>query len=713
MLRTPLSLMALLLGQTIIAAPLLAQSTDADEVVLDQVALRGQQGAGTATGPVQDANPVTLTGAKSATPVTEVPQSVTVIGADRLKALNIAKLDAALSFSAGVSGQPYGHDSDTNWVFIRGFNATQHGAYQDGLPNYAYGFGGFYMDPFLVERVEVLKGASSVLYGGSNPGGLINSVTKAPTGRPGTELEFGADNNGRIWTSMDQNGRLSASADYRFVAKLQRNAGHGAFEAGGLGLVSGSIRQRFESGAELTFGLDLLKVKEDHAGGAWLPYEGTAVDAPFGRLPHGFNVGEPGHDRYERDQVSLRAVWTQDLGGWDFTNTTRLARARVEEDSVLAYGYAGGASDAVGTLSRGVFDHKTSALTFLNDTRITRTLHTGGIEHQLLFGLDLKHFRMDVLEASGFPAPGLTVVNPAYGAVLPVAVPYKDVRITQRQAGLYFQDQMRWGDGWIGTANLRYDRVSTRAATGAGANISERTDGAWSGRLGLAKTFSGGLTVYASASTFFNPALEPTAAGNTLHPETGRQIEAGLKWAPNKDFLLTATVFDLRRNNVTQSQWAGGGYVFSQIGSQRSRGFELEAQGRISEGLSIAAAVTLMDVKVLRDQNAALVGKTPWAVPENSAALQLAWTPKTAPDWTFTGAARYTGASWADEANTLAVRGRTVFDLGVAYRFDNGWNANFAVTNLADKTYVSSCAGLNYCYYGEGRTVSLSLSKAF
>ncbi|WP_018632529.1 TonB-dependent siderophore receptor [Neomegalonema perideroedes] len=703
---------ALLTCQAFLTGPLLAQ--EAGTIYLEEITLEGRADP---AGPVRSADPETLTGSKTAALVTEIPQSVSVISAQDLKTANANKLDGALAFSAGVLGQPYGYDSDTNWIFIRGFAATATGSYQDGLPNFAYGFGGFYVDPFMVERIEVLKGPSSALYGGSNPGGLVNYASKTPTGEPGTDLEVGADEHGRVWASADHQGRFSDVTDYRILGKLERVDGNGAFDAGFHGVGSGSMRRELSGGGSLTLGLDLMKIDETHVGSSWLPYEGTVVAAPFGFISREFNTGEPKHDRYERDQIAARLVWNRPIGDWEFTNTARAAWSKVEEDSVYAYGYSGFSTtpqDAVGTMSRLVFDHSTEAKTLLNDARLERELDVAGTNHRLMLGVDVKYFAMDQVQSSAVGTP-LSFANPVYGAAQPAASPYIDQKMSQTQVGFYVQDQIRFGDGWIGTGNLRYDRVKTDvgtnyAAWGGPAPGYDRTDGEFSWRVGLAKELPGGLTAYASASTYFNPEIKADATGTEFPPETGRQFEGGLKWAPNDDLLVTLSAYDLKREDITQSVTAG---TYNQLGEVRSRGIELEAQGKLGHGLALRGALTLMDVEIRDDANAALIGKTPYSIPEKTASLQVSWTPEPMPDLTLTGAVRWVGDSWADNENTLKVKGRTLLDLGATYRFGEDWEANLAVENVTDEDYVASCQTAYWCYYGAGRTASLSLRKSF
>ena len=135
-------------------------------------------GDGSATGPLTGFVPKrTATGSKTSTSIEDIPQSVSIVGRDQIDAQGAQKIDEALRYSAGVFAQPFGVDNDTNWIYIRGFDATAKGTYLDGLQNFSYGFGGFLIDSFGIERIEVLKGPASVLYGGSNPGGIVNYIS--------------------------------------------------------------------------------------------------------------------------------------------------------------------------------------------------------------------------------------------------------------------------------------------------------------------------------------------------------------------------------------------------------------------------------------------------------------------------------------------------------------------------------------------------------
>lgn len=715
------SSLARLLGHTALVALMLPAASFAQEATtLDTVVL---DGSGDATGPVGDqTNPATTTGSKIAAKITEIPQSVSVIGSETIAAGNINKVDAALSYSAGVQAQPYGYDSDTNWFFVRGFSGTSTGAFVDGLPSYSYGFGGFYLDPAGLERIEVLRGPASALYGAANPGGIINMVSKRPTGETGGTDTMGVDSSGRVWLETDRQGVTATDLAWRFVAKAERTDDMGVFEDGSRLFLAPSVRFALDSGTEIMLAATYTKIDEDHVGGGWLPYVGTVVDAPFGRIDRDFNTSEPGYDWYKRDQLTVSSEISHQFdNGWRLVNNSRLGWSDVDESSLYAYGYLGFSptpTDDDFTLSRIFFQHQTETRTALNDLRFENTFQTGGAEHRFMAGFDAKWFEMDQVQASvAWPdsATGLSVTNPVYGGVQPATTPYLDNVVTQTQFGLYAQDQIRWGDGWIATVNLRHDIARTEVSDDrtTGAEGSDRKDGETAWRLGLAKELGNGITAYGSASTYFNPQVVTTSAGNAVGPETGHQAEIGVKWAPTNGTLVTFAAFDMTRENISQSMWTGAGYDYFQLGEVRSRGLELEAQHNFGNGLTVSASATTMDITIEDDIDTTIIGNRPYIAVEQMATLKADYAVASAPGLTLSGGVRFMGSSWADNANTLKVPSVTLLDAGASYEFADGWKANLAITNLTDEVYVASCQNATGCYYGEERRASLALARKF
>lgn len=159
------------------------------------------------------------TGSKASTEIKDIPQSVSVVGREQMEMQSPQKIDEALRYVPGVNPSTYGTDSDTDWIFIRGFQADQSGIFLDGLSFYQTGFGTFLMDPFFLERIEVVKGPSSALYGGGNPGGFINYVSKRP-GEHHRYVETGVNSFGNGYLAADIGDTLSDALFYRVNGKL-------------------------------------------------------------------------------------------------------------------------------------------------------------------------------------------------------------------------------------------------------------------------------------------------------------------------------------------------------------------------------------------------------------------------------------------------------------------------------------------------------------
>ena len=656
------------------------------------------------------ADPLTLTGLKTAVPITEVPQSVSVVSAEEIAAENAPKLDYALRGTAGVQAAPYAFDNDTNWFFSRGFDMTQTGVFLDGLQLRGYGFGSIYVDPFLVERVEVLRGPSAMLYGSSNAGGVLNYVSRLPDGRERSELTLGVDSEGRALATVDVGGTSDGGTAYRFGAKLQRVDGHGAFDDGIEGIVSAGLGFDLGEAGRLTLTGSHTEMKEDHAGGAWLPYFGTeAPTDAFGTFDYAeFNVGLPDVDDYDRSQTLLGANWTRDFGAWTVTDNARLARAHVQEDSVISFGYAGFSTtptDAAGTLASYRFAHDSEVWSFHNDLRAERQFISGGTTHDVLLGTEIKHWELDQRQGGAFLAQGVSVTDPDRSLSAPALTAesyYADDERELDQFGVYAQDQIRWGDGWIATLNGRIDTAHARKRDTGSGDVIERDDTEATGRVALSKRI-GDFTPYAVAGTYFAPDVELDA---DTQAETGRQYELGVKWSPTETTLLTFAAFDIKREDVTTSRTSENGLEVITIGEARSRGIEFEAQAQVTPELRLSGSLTAMDV----DQNDATAYLP---VVEDLASLSVEYRPEAMPALTLRGGLTYTGESFADQNETLQVDGVTLLDAGARYDFADGWAANLAVSNLTDETYIRSCQSATSCYAGEGRVASLTISRRF
>ena len=671
----------------------------------------GQAGDRQATGPVDGyVAEATGTGSKTATPISDIPQSVSVVGREELDDRGVVtKIDEALRYTAGVSTEPFGSDPDTDWFYIRGFDATQTGVFLDGLNLYSYGFGGFQMDATMLERVEVLKGPASVLYGGSSPGGIVDLIRKRPQDEPAYSTEIGINNFGNAFFGFDANDKLNADGTltYRITGKVAGGDNYSDYSEDLRGFLMPQVTYAPDDATSLTVYAIVSALDQTHVGNGFLPYEGTVTSAPFGKIDRDFFFGEPDHDfgRYDEQMIGYEFSHEFD-NGWKVTQNLRYSHLDKAEELVYPYAYT-----AIYDLARLGFRHDTSVDSFAVDNRAEKEFATGFLDHALLIGLDYKNFKIDQTQASAFPAPDLDPGDPVYGGDLPAYSTYLDQVMRLKQLGVYAQDQIRFGGAWLVTLNGRYDHVDTESDAAIGTSY-KASDDALSGRAGLAYEFDNGLTPYVSAATFFNPLIGTAFDGSPLKPEEGHQFEGGIKYQPTFiDGLFTASVYHIVKQNVALTR---PDFLQEQLGEVTSSGLELEGKVNLTQNWKLLGSYTYNDLEITEDLNAELIGNRPYLIPEHQAALWLEYlvTEGALEGASVGGGLRYQGESFADNANTAKVPDAVVADAAIRYE-KNGWGAALNVTNLFDKDYVKGCQGLFTCGYGDQRTITLKLSKSW
>ncbi|WP_429930773.1 TonB-dependent siderophore receptor [Agrobacterium vitis] len=683
----------------------------------------------TATGPVDGyVAKRTSTGSKSDTPITQVPQSVSVIGTAEMADRGVTnKVDEALRYTSGVYTQPFGADGDTNWMYIRGFEATQTGSFLDGLNLWSYGFGGFLVDPVVLERVEVLKGPASVLYGGSNPGGIVNMVGKRPTGEKFLTTEVGINNYGNAFLTFDTGDTVKDSdVSYRVTGKIAGGDKAADYAHDFRGVVMPQITWAPDDGTKLNVYAYYSYLDQTSGTNGFLPYVGTVEKASFGRIDRDAYYGEPGSDYSYSRQTMVGTDFSHELeNGWTFSQTARYSYLNKAENTPYTYGYYDPAtgsnylseptsSDAY--LTRLGFSHHTEVNSFAIDNHLNGEVETGALKHDVTLGVDYKFYQLDQVQASTTDTP-ISATDPVYGTTQPANSVYLNQILRQNQIGGYVQDQIHFGGGFIATLNGRYDYVYTTSNDRTASNADyDSNESAASGRAGLAYQFDNGLTPYVSVASFFNPQIGVTQ-GDPLKAEKGEQYEAGIKYEPSFfPGMITASVFQIDKKNWTVTDPLT--FLSTQIGEVRSRGFELEGKVELNADWKALASFTYQDLEILEHADTSLIGNSPYLVPKMLASAWLDYAIPTTvlagklEGFSLGGGIRYQGESWADYANTKKVPDAVLFDAAIRYKKDD-WGAALSVTNLFDKQYVSGCQGTLTCGYGEGRTVTLKISKSW
>jgi iron complex outermembrane recepter protein len=682
---------------------------------VETAASRGtfQQGNGPIQGYVAHR---TLVGTKTNTSLLEVPQSISVVGRDQINDQNAHTVVQALAYTAGVTTSSP-NDTRFESITIRGFQPL---LYLDGmqLPYGASRFGQPKVDLALLERVEVLKGPSSSLYGQVSPGGLINMVSRLPTPTPLNSLEFLANSWGNEQVNFDIGGATpKGDLFWRIAGTLHDGGTQVDFVNDFRGAIAPSFTWKPDLDTTFTF---LSGYQRDITGLSlqFMPAVGTLLPNPNGRIPLTKFVGEPGFDHFDRTQAwvgyqfehSFNEIWTvrQNVRYFDLeTNTYAVAGAGALGSTAL--------QPNLSTLNRGAFSFPENASNVTLDNEAEARFATGSLAHTVLFGVDYRHITSELSE--GFAsAPSINLYNTVYGA--PISLPATTIHTgqTQDQTGTYLQDQIALG-GWRLTLSGRHDWVSTDTSNFIKGTTQSQDDGAFTGRAGLNYVFASGISPYVAYATSFQPTIGVTASQSPLIPTTGKQVEIGVKYQPvGTNLLLTAALFEMNQQNVTTPDPNNAGASL-QTGAARSQGAELEATASLTDGLKLVGSYAYTDTRVTQTTIANQFGKHLIIQPMNQAALWLDYTFQQGQlgGFGFGGGARYTGDSYGDAANTILIPGYTLFDAAVHYDLsylDPRWRGvKLAInaTNLFDKYYVSTCQTLNSCFLGAGRTVTGSI----
>ena len=690
-----------------------------DEVVVEAEAggagqgAGGLEGGGNRTAAVADPGPVegyvaeaATAGSKLATPIEEIPQIVTVTGRQELDDLGVQQVDEALRYSPGVFASPFGDDGDTDWSFIRGFQTTQTGVFMDGLPLFQYAFASIIIDPFILDRVEVLNGPGSSLYGGSSAGGLVNLTTKRANGERIRYVETGITDEPKGYVGFDMGDRLASDPawSYRLTGRIYGGEDYVDHADQFRGVIMPSLRYEPDADTRVDIYAIYQRDEAKHTNG-FLPYAGTVVDAPYGKIPNDLFVSEPGPDDLTANETMIGYEIEHAVNDV-LTLRSNGRYAYIDRSEYQIYPFDSDQTDSV--LARGAFAHDTQADLLTIDNQAIMTFGTGFLDHRLLVGVDYRYYGIDQVQASNFAGvASLDPINPVYGRPIPALFdPYLDETVDLNELGIYAQDQIKFGDGFILTLNGRYDSVWTdRDDRTAFDNDYDVQEDAFSGRAALGYEFSNGLVPYISASRFFEPQIGTDTLGDPVGPQKGEQYEAGVKWAPSGlDVVFSAAVFDLTRKNTLQSRFVDGAFVNEARGEVNSRGIELDARIGLTEDIDLISSFTTYDIEIKEDANPAFVGNRPFIVPETLASAFLNYSVPTGmlKGVEFGAGVRYIGKSYADNLNAFEVPDVTLVDARIAYEQDD-WGVSLNVNNLFDEDYVASCQETTACYYGEGR----------
>lgn len=670
------------------------------------------------------------TASKTDTPLIELPQSVSVVTRDEMEVRGVTSIADALSYTPGVRsgllGDSNGYGGDSTAVRGFGGNGTSGPSmneYIDGMKLQGSGYVRAGMDPYFFERVEVLKGPASVLYGQAIPGGLINMVSKRPTALPQgeVELQYGTFDRKQGHFDVSNSFDEARTLSYRLSGVMLDTSAQTDFSDRKRVAVAPAFTWSPSVDTSLTI---LTRYQHDDFDGSplnWMPSRGTVRDNPNGQIRRSLYAGDTSYDKWDRYYYSAGYLFEHSFSDV-FTFRQNFAYNRNDLDNQNIYVTT---LQANGRLAnRQAFGLTEHSKDYTLDNQLQANFATGPLKHTLLTGIDAQIFRNSTDRVVGTPS-ALDLYNPSYGNSPGTLSVNARSKTDANQQGLYLQDQIQW-DRWHLLLGLRRDWAESETLNQVSGARTPQSDRADTKRIGLLHAFENGISPYVSYTESFEPtASTALLGGGAPLPSEGAQYEAGIKYQPpGSRSMITASVYELTRSNVVTASGTPG--LSLQNGEVQSRGFELEAKVVPMTGLNLIAGYALTDAEITSTRNTAttitgatvsMLGKTPTRVPQHTAS---AWADYTMQSGSLRGLGfgagmRYVGTAQGDDANSFEVPAFALFDAGVFYDLGNlrpdftGWQVSLNASNLFDKDYVSTCFGDNRCYFGTGRTVVGSL----
>lgn len=658
--------------------------TATDETVTDnsiQIVVTGEQEnyfvpeASTATG--------------TDTRILDVPASIQVIPREVLEDQQVIRLDEALSNVSGVTSAGTSGNSTLNFN-IRGFDNAP--VLIDGFREFG-GYEGAVPETANLERIEVLKGPASILYGELQPGGVINLVRERPLADPFYQAEFLVGSQGLLQPQIDLSGPLTADERllYRLNALYRHDDGFTDYDqdyerAFVAPVVSWQIGER----TDLTFYLEYTNEQAPLDNGL-VAFGDSVVDVPFERI-----IGQP-DDFTDSEFLNLGYDLEHRFSNdWRIRNAFRYSNRDLQNFGAIPFGF----DETTDLVTRFWGEQEVDTENYSLQTNVVGEFATGSIDHTLLFGVDLNRTEnRDFTRIDTSNPLLLNIFDPDYEAFddvnpndLPVAL---NTESQTDRLGVYLQDQIEFLDNLILLLGIRYDTVEQTTMNGptdvdSARSETTQTDDAWSPRVGIVYQPLPELALYASYSQSFTPNTATTSTGDPLEPERGEGFEVGVKTELfDSSLLATLAYFDITRQNVATPDPTD---PFSSVatGEQRSHGVELDVIGEILPGWNVVASYAFIDAEVTED-NSVPEGNRLYNAPEHSASL---WTTYEIQQGNLQGLGfgigfKFVAEREGDLANSFQVNDYFLTNAAIYYRRDN-WRFALNVKNLFDIDYITA-----------------------
>lgn len=690
--RTAL-ILSLMAPTTLASAIAQAQSSD-DAYALDGVTVVAER-ATTAT--------------KTDTPLVETPQSVSVVTSALFTDRGARNLQETLRYSAGVTADAWGLDTRGDASTIRGLDPVQ---YVDGMRK-VYNFSPMARpEVYGLERVEVLRGPSSMLYGAGAAGGIINAISKRPNFQDAGEVGLQIGNFDRKQLQGDITGQLGDSGNVagRLVG-LVRDSGMQTDEIDDDRIyIAPSITWRGER-SNLTV-LASYQRDETASSQQFLPVAATLKAPPGRRLDPSTFLGDRDFDKLDARVASATVLFDHafnDVLTW--RSNLRYIDSKTEFREIFPDTYSNPENPFIDedgrVVNRLTYGVKPENRILTADNSLQFDFATGSFAHVLLAGVDYTDFREESSTFSGSTTP-IDVYNPvSVGVTVPEYAPLPDQRSTQ--TGVYVQDQIRWADRVTVVVGARRDRVVSETQ-----GLPDQTDSETTWRIGVIGDVGAGFSPYFSYTESFLPVLGQDLYGNSFVPMRGDQYETGVKWQPTRNAMFTAAIYKITDTN-RQTNDPDNVLNVVQTGEIESQGIELEGMYVFDNDFTVTASISHNEAEITRSNIEWEVGERLNDTPQDLASVWLSKGFQVGDDMRLRAGlgGRYVGSTVSTgPATSLRTPSYTLADAMLELQMPS-WVFSLNVTNLFDKEYFAPCRYFGDCFSGNTRTIVGTVTYRF
>ncbi|MGC7559911.1 TonB-dependent siderophore receptor [Pasteurella sp. PK-2025] len=656
-----------------------------------------------------------VSGMKTTTALMRTPLSVEIVSNKLMKDQGVDHVIDALNYHSGIISNYRGSNQQME-ITIRGVGSKNNSS-GGSVPTYVNGISyaaDYAIRPFFLERIDIVKGPNSVLYGQANPGGVMDVITKKASGKNQGELQLITGTKNRYQIGLDIERQLTETLSARVIGQFEKNhwKEHYVKEQGGA--VSPSLF--WQPTDQTKFTLYAYFAKHPKAGDRnFLVRKGMIEPVEGKKIPYDFFPSDPNFHHLSTEQVHVGYQFSHQFSDrLTFRQNVRYSRSKENFKNLV--GISAGKGTTLNRAARAWIDEKNE---FGVDNQLENRFTLGNTKHQLLVGVDYRHKHDDTVMRSsprGKNAPAIDWANPQYGLNIETPPLFRSTLESLAQLGIYAQNQIEIGnlDLLIGG---RWDKVNMRNEDRLKAKSTSNADQQFTWRTGAIYNFNNGLAPYLSYSTSFMPTTRTDEKGNPLNATRAAQWEAGVKYQPNERLFLTLAGFEITQRDLVENDPKLK--VYKQIGKVKIQGAEVNVSAQLSEQLALLATYAQIKKTIKASPDKHTIGKTPWGIPRHQASFWTKYQFNTGAlnGLALAGGIRYFGSTWGNNTNTFKVPHFTLYDMAIQYDLARQFNINMDlqlnIQNLTNKQYVSSCANDNACFYGKERNISLTANYRF